>query len=182
MNIKEKIGQRISEVRNHRGYTLAELSEITGYSAGRLSNWERGTRTPGPEEAITLAQALKIVPAYLLCLVDDIELDPTNCVKLQTKLLPLFNIQSIQNDSSIITNNSMGKPSESTLQLGLVPIGERLLNHISEGSYAIVLNDTSMQPDFQSNDVIIIDPDRNPQPSDFVLSLNKKSKNLTFRK
>ncbi len=182
MNIKEKIGKRIAEVRNHRGYTLAELCELTGFSAGRLSNWERGTRTPGPEEAIALAQAMKIDPAYLLCLVDHVELEAAESNKQRMQLIPCFTIQAIQNDPSIIAKKSDHKKNETSAELEQVPIGDQLINVISENSFAIVLSDSSMQPDFLANDVIIIDPARKPKPSDFVLVLHNPSKNILFRK
>ena len=70
---KEVIGARIRELRNLKGWSLARLERETG---GRLkksgiSNYEQGTRLPGPDEAVILGEALGESPAHILCLDDD---------------------------------------------------------------------------------------------------------------
>jgi len=72
MSIKEKIGARITQTRKALGITIKELAERTGeLSAARISNWEQGTRSPGPTEAKQLAKALNISASFLLCLTDN---------------------------------------------------------------------------------------------------------------
>uniref|UniRef100_UPI003CED6C41 helix-turn-helix domain-containing protein n=1 Tax=Pseudomonas aeruginosa TaxID=287 RepID=UPI003CED6C41 len=72
LNIKKEIGKRILEARKAKGLTLKALGELAGgLKQTRLTNWEQGVRTPGPEEIKQLAEALNISPAYLMCLSDE---------------------------------------------------------------------------------------------------------------
>lgn len=44
---------------------------MTGLGAARIGNWEQGTRSPGPEEAMVLSKELRVAASWLLCLTDD---------------------------------------------------------------------------------------------------------------
>lgn len=72
MSIKEQIGQRIQAARLEKGLTRKALAELTNdLKQSRINNWERGDRTPGPEEIKQLAKALEVSAAYLMCLTDE---------------------------------------------------------------------------------------------------------------
>ncbi|WP_457604303.1 helix-turn-helix domain-containing protein, partial [Legionella pneumophila] len=72
MDIREQIGNRITKARKELGITIKELAERTAeLSPARISNWEQGTRSPGPMEAKLLADQLNVSAAYLLCLTDN---------------------------------------------------------------------------------------------------------------
>ena len=74
MDIREQIGNRITRSRKALGITIKALSERIGsLSAARISNWEQGTRSPGPIEAKLLASELHVSASYLLCLTDSPE-------------------------------------------------------------------------------------------------------------
>lgn len=70
MDFQKVIGERIREAREDKGWSLARLStEIAGVlSPSRISNYEQGTRLPGPREILILSKALGKDPAYLMCL------------------------------------------------------------------------------------------------------------------
>lgn len=70
---KERIGARIKELRELKGWSLGRLAIETGdrLKKSAISNYEQGIRMPGPEEAILLAEALGESPAHILCLDDD---------------------------------------------------------------------------------------------------------------
>lgn len=69
---KARVGARIKELRQLKGMTQPELAEATGDRLGKsqISNYEQGTRLPGPEEATLLGLALGESPAHVLCLDD----------------------------------------------------------------------------------------------------------------
>lgn len=71
MNIKKVIGNRITQARRAEGILIKDLAERTGLGATRISNWEQGTRSPGPVETKILSRELKVAGAWLLCLTDD---------------------------------------------------------------------------------------------------------------
>jgi transcriptional regulator with XRE-family HTH domain len=71
MSMKKIIGSRITRARRARGILIKDLAELTGLGATRISNWEQGTRSPGPEVAKILSKELKVAASWLLCLTDD---------------------------------------------------------------------------------------------------------------
>lgn len=74
MDYKKESGRRIKELRETKGYSLADLSRRTKdvLSRTRIGNYETGERMPGPAEAVILAQALDTRAAYIM-VVDDIQ-------------------------------------------------------------------------------------------------------------
>lgn len=69
--MKKIIGSRISQARKANGLTIKVLAERTELGAARIGNWEQGTRSPGPEEALILSRELRVAASWLLCLTDD---------------------------------------------------------------------------------------------------------------
>ncbi|WP_238143898.1 helix-turn-helix domain-containing protein [Legionella pneumophila] len=69
--MKKIIGSRITQARKANGLTIKVLAERTGLGAARISNWEQGTRSPGPEEAKSLSKVLCVAASWLLCISDD---------------------------------------------------------------------------------------------------------------
>ena len=53
------IGQRIRATRKARGWTLANLARVIGYSKGILATWECGCRVPSRDALIKLSLALR---------------------------------------------------------------------------------------------------------------------------
>lgn len=70
---RTRIGRRIQELRTLRKWSLTRLARETGdrLIKSAISNYEQGTRMPGPEEASVLAEALEESPAHILCLDDN---------------------------------------------------------------------------------------------------------------
>jgi transcriptional regulator with XRE-family HTH domain len=70
VDYKVEIGKRIRTAREALNLSLEELSKRTGgkLSKSRIGNYEQGLRMPGPAEANTLATALGVDAAHLLCL------------------------------------------------------------------------------------------------------------------
>ena len=76
MDYKTEIGRRIREARKQKDWTLADLSQRTRdvLTLKRINAYENGDRMPGPSEAVTLAKALGVRPAYIMA-VDDAQLE-----------------------------------------------------------------------------------------------------------
>jgi transcriptional regulator with XRE-family HTH domain len=62
----QRLGQRIRELRSKASMTLAELSKATGVSIGTLSQLERGLVSPTVRTVYTVANALGVMPAWLI--------------------------------------------------------------------------------------------------------------------
>ena len=179
MNIKEKIGKRIREERLNKGLTRKALAELTDtLKISRINNYERGERTPGPEEIKQLAKVLEVSPAFLMCLSDDKEgrLNKTPGLGELIPVLdykqacdPALHIQKIKNDTT-------GE------QLSLIPITPDLAGRVSENTFALQVKDVSMIPEFRINDVLIFDPANKPNPGDFVVAKLDSENEAIIRK
>lgn len=177
MNIKEKIGQRIKEERLAKGFTLKNLVELTeDLKQTRISNWERGNRTPGPEEIKQLARALEVSPAYLMCLTD--KKHPETIPGLGA-IVPLLDHQQASDPKSFI--NTL-KKSHNTSELSFIPVTSELNSRLGEYAFALKVKDDSMHPELRINDILIIDPDSKLRPGCITITkLNDKDEVLIRR-
>lgn len=173
MNIKEKIGQRIEEQRKTLGYTLKELADLTDdLKQSRISNWERGVRTPGPLEIKQLAKALNVSAAYLMCLTDEKELDKLNA----DIILPLI-VANQLNDFELFAQMDASISEYSTIS-----INPEFVATLSKKAFATIMEDESMSPDIKMKDIVIIDPDKTPSPGNFVLVKIKQNNSVIIRR
>ncbi|SIR54657.1 helix-turn-helix domain-containing protein [Paenibacillus macquariensis] len=61
-----KIGNRIAELREQKGWTQEELSTLIGISRGALSHYEKSRRNPDFETLTHLADILQVSIDYLI--------------------------------------------------------------------------------------------------------------------
>ncbi|HAU1546666.1 TPA: helix-turn-helix domain-containing protein [Legionella pneumophila] len=172
LNIKKEIGKRIFEARKAKGLTLKALGELAGgLKQTRLTNWEQGVRTPGPEEIKSLARALDVSPSYLMCLSDEIQIKK---IKNPTHLIPLLTHNQAfdtQAYSDLIHN-------QDPPNLLFVSLSTVLLPELSNEAFALKIVDESMTPEIRVGDIIIIDPLALPKPGDYVVVKVKMQKEV----
>jgi SOS-response transcriptional repressor LexA len=172
LNIKQEIGKRILEARKAKGLTLKALGELAGdLKQTRLTNWEQGTRTPGPEEIKQLAQALEVSPAYLMCLSDEQE---PNKAKPHRHLLPLLDAKQACDAKTYLES--------SRDDIKLIAVSTELLPNLSDNAFVLRVTDDSMMPEFRVNDVLVIEPDATPKPGDYVVAFLKGEQEVLIRK
>lgn len=164
LNIKKEIGKRILEARKAKGLTLKALGELAGdLKQTRLTNWEQGTRAPGPEEIKLLAKALDVSPAFLMCLSDDIQVKKT---KSPTHLIPLLDHHQACDVKSRI--NAI-REQRTCAEVVFISVSAELSPQLSDEAFALKMTDESMMPEIRLNDVLIIDPTVAPKPGDYVV-------------
>lgn len=163
-NIKEKIGQRILEARKVKGLTRLALANLTeDLKQSRINNWERGLRTPGPNEVKQLAEALEVSAAFLMCLSDD-KLD--NRAKDPSHyLIPLLDRQQACDAKAHIESIKDHHPKNKVL----IPVSTALTTELNHHAFALRMSDNSMLPEFRLDDVLIINSIICPNPSDYVV-------------
>lgn len=155
MLIKQEIGKRISEARKAKKLTRKALSALTeDLKPSRINNWERGIRTPGPEEIKQLAAALNMPPAYLMGLEDE----PIALQDSHQKFIPLLTLAQA---CDILVHFE-----KCTKIYPLISVNGA---HIGSHFFAIKIQDTSMSPELRLNDLLIITPEQKPRPGDFVV-------------
>lgn len=178
MNIKEKIGERIFQERQAKGLTRKALAELTDdLKPSRINNWERGLRTPGPEEIKQLAEALDIAPAYLMCLTDDKQVKQE--FPWLGALVPLLNSQQACDPRTVIQSirDETGQHSVS-----FIPLSPEISQKLGENAFALRVQDDSMSPELKVGDVLIVDPDQAIRPGGLVVASLQEMGEATARR
>ncbi|MFO2814192.1 S24 family peptidase [Legionella pneumophila serogroup 1] len=161
LNIKKEIGKRILEARKAKGLTLKALGELAGgLKQTRLTNWEQGVRTPGPEEIKSLARALDVSPAYLMCLSDELQFKEA---KNPSRLIPLLDYRQ-----ACEANLYMNVEERLFADMTFISLSMTLLPKLSSEVFALKIKDESMVPEIRVNDVVLIAPAIRPTPGDYV--------------
>ncbi|EEZ95959.1 LexA family protein [Legionella longbeachae] len=179
MSIKEKIGNRIKNERTAKGLTRKALAELTeSLKVSRINNYERGERTPGPNEIKQLAEALEVSPAFLMCLSDDRQGKLKQAPGLGS-LIPLLNYNQACKPELYIEEIKNESYSE---KVTLIPISSLLYERIGKNAFALEIKDDSMSPELRVNDTVIADPDTPPSPGDFVIAKLEHNNEVIIRK
>lgn len=177
MELKTKIGNRITQSRKALGITIKELAARTkSLSAARISNWEQGTRSPGPLEAKILADQLNVSASYLLCLTDSPQGEFSITRGQNFQRIPVLLQRDAPRAKEIIEENN-NKASEQ-----LIVVDDFNKSKNSEHLFAVIIEDNSMQGDFNLGDVAIVDPGLLPKPGDFVLAYVSAKQQTVLRK
>ena len=155
MDIKLKIGSRIKESRKNMNISGVQLAEITGFSAQRISNWERGVRTPKLKDAEILGQALDVSPTWLLHL--DID-RPTNNKNFST--IPIINSLQIEEN---------------------LPVPLSIQDKINDGDFSFIVQDKSMCPAYNMGDIVTFSKE-NVSQNDLALINIPATNEFLFRK
>ncbi len=178
MNIKEKIGQRIMNERKAKGLTRKALAELTSeLKISRINNYERGDRTPGPTEIKLLADALEVSASYLMCLTDNREGKMTKSLGMGA-LIPVLDYKQAIDPASFIQKIK----EDVDTKVEFIPVSTAVSDSIGKNAFALQVKDESMVPEFRINDVLIVDPDTNPKPGDFVVALIEGEQEVIVRK
>jgi len=178
MNIKEEIGARIFQERQAKGLTRKALAELTDdLKPSRINNWERGLRTPGPEEIKQLAVALDVAPGYLMCLTDDKQVKQE--FPWLGALVPLLNSQQACDPKTVIQSirDETGQHSVS-----FIPLSPEISQKLGENAFALRVQDDSMSPELKVGDVLIIDPDQAIRPGGIVVASHQEMSEVTARR
>lgn len=179
MTIKEKIGLRIKQERTAKRLTRKALAELTdSLNISRINNYERGARTPGPEEIKQLAKALEVSPAFLMCLSNDKQGKLNKNLGLGA-LIPVLDYKQARNPALYIQEI---KEEEYSEKVTLMPVSPGLSERIGTNAFALTVKDDSMDPEFRVNDVLVIDPATTPNPGDIVVAILGTDDEVTIRK
>ncbi len=174
MDIREQIGNRITQARKAQGITIKTLSERTQtLSPARISNWEQGTRSPGPLEAKLLAENLKVSASYLLCLTDNPQGELTHTSGHSHRFIPVLTMADANNAKNLVD----GSDTERTI---VVDGFNKSQN--SKCLFAVIVEDNSMQPQFNVGDLVIVDAELSVKPGDYVLAYLLEKKQTVLRK
>lgn len=198
-----KTGKLIRSLREGLKLTQEQLAKRVGVSRVSISKWESGENKPKGDNSIALASALRVSVDWLLSGSERTngEISPDSGMRyarrakdklhsvndvFSTYPEPFANVEKVTLATRVI-------PVLSYVQAGLLtelqeislPDGEleyvQADDDLGECAFAMRINGDSMQPEFGEGDLVIIDPDIDPIPGDYVAAKNG-SDEATFKK
>jgi len=170
-----KIGHVIRRLRRAQGKTLQQLCDATGdrLQSGYLSRVERDEMAPSVYIAAEIAKALGVSVDHIIKLASGQEEDshPSE----NRRLLPVVS----WNDHETISGGY--RANTSRVERWVCPP-----TNMPEEAFALDVVDTSMNSSdglsFSMGGVIVIDPTKMPQPTDYVLAYSPAHKKALFRR
>jgi len=176
MNQKTAKANRITQARKAMGITIKELSaRIKTLSAGRISNWEQGTRSPGSEEAMLLSKQLNVAGSWLLCMTNNPQGEFLDNSKQGFRYIPVLSMQDAPHAQEISDSDNVQSNSMIVVENSNPSIKSKTL-------FAVKVEDNSMHPDFNPGDVVVIDGEKTPNPGDYVIVYLSEKKRSVIRK
>ncbi|MFO9228343.1 LexA family transcriptional regulator [Legionella pneumophila serogroup 1] len=177
MDIREQIGNRITKARKELGITIKELAARTAeLSPARISNWEQGTRSPGPLEAKLLANQLNVSASYLLCLTNNPQGDLIQGSENKLQHIPILSMKETPHAREIL-----GQQDTFAFEKTIV-IDNFNLSNKSAVLFAVIVEDNSMQAELNPGDIVIIDGQMQPNPGQYVLVYLTEKKQTVLRR
>ncbi len=162
------LGQRLYRLRKDKKLARDALGSKIGVSKTSVKNWEDDENPPKFEHLQAMAEFFGCSIEYLTDGIGDG--DNFKVVKRKpVKYVPVLNYtqagEFCEYHDDAITDEF-----------------EPVSIEYSDRVYWVVIEGSSMQPDFYENDLVLIDPDAQPNPSDFVLALKSGEKKSTFKR
>ncbi|MDX7921657.1 S24 family peptidase [Aeromonas media] len=178
-----KINERIKQTRKRLGYSQEILGSRVGVSRVSISQWERGENTPNGRYLNDLAAALGVTVDWLLtgegeaAVTSVPEVIPgyhnvEPAVIPQGNRIPILSYVQAGNWREICEQATTfdGNVEYVTASVDIGPCG-----------FGLWIRGHSMTPMFNEGDLVIIDPDEQPRPGDYVVAKNG-SEEATFKK
>ncbi|HDL7098248.1 TPA: helix-turn-helix domain-containing protein [Yersinia enterocolitica] len=159
------LAERAKDRRLALGLTQTEVADRAGVSQQSIEAIESG-RTKKPRNILALARVLECDASWL---VNGGVLK--SMAEINTRRIPLI---------SYVQAGALAQNSEIFSELGEF---EYVLTDMdwSENTFALKIEGDSMQPEFKAGDVIIVDPEIEPCPGEFVVAKNGDNE-ATFKK
>lgn len=151
MSLNYTIGERIQLKRKQFGMTQTELAKKLGITHAAVHQWESDLSSPN---AINLIALLKIFDCSAEWLLQGIGIDSKSYDADNIMKIPVFTDEEILNAEKVNRNK----------QEWVVCSG-----NISEHCFAYRIGNHSMLPVFLNDDIVVIDPKRQPETDGFVL-------------
>ena len=167
--IMEGIGSRIRYARDRAGMTQEALGQRCHVSRAAIAQWENGTTLPSLAHLQMAADALGVWVSWIT--------GENDGNASQPMAAPGYTVPVIDT----VVAGAWGKVTDPYPPgRGMdILITER---HLGPAAFGLVIHGTSMTPEFEDGDKIIVDPDITPVPGDFVVAKLDDADEATFKK
>ena len=162
------LGQRLLGLRKDKKLSRETLGAKIGVSKTAIKNWEDDENTPKLEYLQLLSDYFKCSVEYLTVGISDGD----NFKRVQKKPIRLAPVLNFVQAGEFCEYHDDAISDES----------EPVIGDAGVNVYWIKLEGNSMEPDFESGELVLIDPDMQPNPADYVVALRKGEKAVTFKK
>lgn len=160
-----KLGDRVKSRRIELGLTQAELAELAGTTQQGIVSIESG-RTKRPRNILEIAKALQTDVVWLM------EGGSFQTLaQINTRKIPLI---SYVQAGALCAENPI-EALDGNFEYVMTDMDW------SEYTFALRIEGDSMEPDFKAGDIIVVDPEVEPTPGEFVVASNGDHE-ATFKK
>ena len=223
---KNEIGKKIKNAREYKGYTQTGLGELLGNKKNTVSNWENGASLPTADVLGRLCTVLGISADELLGLPvrNDRVVDSSEKQLIRSyRKLDRFGKRHVENLIAVELERNAGEDDARRRGIIRIKVFEQSAsagfgNYLSEGNdasayelldvydseetrrcdFAVRVNGDSMEPEYSSGDLLLIDTRNVPLPGqigvfilngesyvkqfgkDRLISLNKNYRDILF--
>ncbi len=162
----ETIHERIARLLYQQGKQQNELAEFCEVSPQAVHQWlgqnkEKKPRGPAGKHHARIAAFFNVTVDYLVSGRNGIQEDKSSIINIDThqgRDVPLLPLDQL-------TDVNSGIVSEFRASMGM---RVQTRHRVSTKAVAFALQDTSMEPRFSQNDIIVIDPEVNYDPGEYV--------------
>lgn len=163
------IGDRIRARRKELRLTQKDLSLKVGVSHVSISQWEKDETSPRGDNLMKLSRALGCEPEFILN--GDKSESNVHAAAVDFRMVPI--ISYVQ--AGCWTAESSIRSAEGHMEYLQTNMD------LSESSFTLIISGRSMEPEFKEGDAVVIDPEVDPLPGDFVVAKNGQEEAL-FKK
>jgi len=164
---------RLIYAKDEKGLKQVDLVKATGVSKGTVSNWISGKTTPDDTVALgDLAKALGVSVDWLVTGRESNNHSFSNVRpvdKHEIRMAPVLNY---------VQAGEFCEYFDDAIADRFEPVSTK---H-PKNSYWVELNGLSMMPDFCPEELVLINPDMQPSPGDYVVAKKAGENAVTFKK
>lgn len=164
----QTLGQRLFNLRRSKKLSRDALGAKIGVSKTAIKNWEEDSNFPKHEFIDGLSKVFGCSIGYL---VDGIP-DGDNF-----KVVPMDKVRRVP----VLNYVQAGEFCE-YYDDAVSDVFEPVIGEYGAHVYWVIIEGLSMMPDFNSGDMVLVDPDIQPTPGDYVIALRNGHKEVTFKK
>lgn len=151
-----------------------DVAEAFGISSQAVSQWEAGRTRPDSQRLTSLARLFGVRLEWLLSDAGPMAIagGSPSADAPHTTLVPVIDRVQAGGWTEVEDPFEVGAADE-YLQTEL---------QVGSGTFAVVIEGRSMEPEFRPGDKVIIDPAVKPRPGDFVIAKRDNDHEATFKK
>lgn len=163
------LGSRLYALRQDQKLTQGQLGKAVGVSDVTVGYWERDLNIPGGKSLSKLSQYFGVSETYLLYGKEE----HSNVLPAVIGAVKVPVLNYVQ--AGAWTAESDARDLKGNIEYVLTG------SNVSQGIFALKIKGKSMEPEFVEGDLVLIDPELNPHPGDYVVAKNGEDE-ATFKK